>query len=418
MRTTLRTTTLALVWLAWATTTLAQQRATAVVPFEGRGADAMRRRVVQVLAEHADVIEAGRVDAAAAERGVRGTGEDGVVALASDVGAALVVQGSIEGSARAPRLTLVIRAADATVLANEAIRRERGRAGSDAFDARIVAVYQGAAAAYAASLAAARQEEVEEPEPVAPPPDAAPSDGLPLFVATAGLSIRNREAGFALSMGGRRRYDSGTFGELVLSVEARPFANAAHLGRGLFATFDFAHSVGFTSVVDDRDPSTPDPAVATNFARFYAGAGWLAPLGDVAEAGGGAGFGLDGYWLGAGNGVLPTAEYSYLRFAARGRIRFYREAAVLEMEIAYRAILGIGQLVPDFGNAWGVEGFDIGIGMTGTLLAISDLGFFWGARFDYVGYWLRFAGPALDAPVSAGSDGSIRVTLRVGWSFR
>lgn len=256
---------------------------------------------------------------------------------------------------------------------------------------------------------------------MAPPPAEAPQDGLAILSGTIGVTVRNRDAALDLAAGGHRTYSSGAYPEIALAVEARPFANDAHLGRGLYLQGSFGHSLGLRSVTEDLDCTTdPAPAgcnVGTNFLRFAVGAGWLAPIEDIAEVGAGVTVGYDGYEL-APNTVMPSAEYVYVRPGARGRIRLAREALVLDLEVAYRGVVGVGALATSFGEEAEAHGVDVGVGLGGNLFPVLDLGFTWAVRFDYVHYALSFAGAANDAPASGGSESSARVTLLVGWSIK
>ncbi len=387
---------------------------TAVAPFAGRSARTMQRAVERALADRADVVDGDEVRAAAEEAGVSGTEPSGVAELARAVGARLVVQGEVGWSRRAARVSLVVRAEDGSELASGSATYRRGRRGRSAFDRQVERVFDQSATALSARAPREPEpveEAPEEPEPVAAP-SAAPEDGLALVSLLAGIALRNREASVQLAGTGDRLYRSDPFPEIVLAVEARPFALESHLGRGLFVRGTFAHSVGLGS----QTMATSD-SVSTNFVRFAFDAGWLAPLGDVAELGAGLAVGYDGYHLGP-NVVLPTAEYVYLRPALRGRVRILKEAFVIDAEVGYRGVLGLGAIGPSFGEQAGAHGVDVGIGVGGNLYTIAGLGFTWAARFEWVGYFLSFSGVGSDAEGQSGEESAVRGTFLVGWSFR
>lgn len=387
---------------------------TAVAPFGGRGAGAVQRLVERALDERADVVDRGEVRDAAGRAGVSGTDASGVSELARALGADLVVQGEVSGTRRAQRVTLVVRAADGAELARGSATNRRGRGGRPAFERAVTEVFDRAASALPARRPAEPEPAIAEPEPEPEPapPAEAPADGLALVAITGGLSVRTRDAEIDLVAPGTRRYASGAFPEIVLAVEARPFANESHLGRGLFLHGSFAHSVGLGSTT----MGTGD-AVGTNFVRFALGAGWLAPLGEAAELGLGLAVGYDGYHLGP-NVVLPSAEYVYLRPALRGRVRVLREALVIDAEIGYRGVVGLGDIGPSFGAEAGAHGVDVGLGVGGNLYTISELGFTWAARFEWVGYFLSFAGNGSDTDGQSGAESAVRGVLLLGWSFR
>ena len=403
---------------AWPAVVSAQGPSVAVVPFSGRGSSTMRSRVARALRDRADVLSRRTVDAAASEASVDGTAQSGVAELASSLDADLVFQGEVGGPRRRPSVTLVVRASDGEELARGDATWGRGRRGRNAFESAVHGLWDRAAAALEARRAPPPEPEPileAEPEPEPEPVSEVPADGLALLAATVGVTIRTREADAALVSGGHRRYQlqSGVYPEIAIGLEARPFANDSHLGRGLFVSGLFAHSLGLAS----ETASSMVAVDATNFMRFELNAGWLAPLADVLELGVVFGGGYDGYHLGT-NVVLPTAEYAWLRPGARGRIRVAQETLVIDLSLAYRAVLGIGALAAAFGENAETHGVDVGIGLGGNLLLAAELGFTWGVRFEYVGYFTSYSGPAADEPATSGTEGSVRFALAAGWSFR
>lgn len=412
-------------WLLTPCVALAQQGSprTAVAPFEGRSASALRRAVAQAIDGEVDVVPDDEVEPSAEEAGVEGTGPSGVRELASALGADLIVQGSVSGTRRAQRVELVVRAADGDELARGTARYGRGRAARRRFSGDVRELLERAVSAWRAR-APAEPEPIEAPvEPEEPEVAAAevPDDGLAVLSGLIGVGVRNREATISLDPSGRRTYGSGIYAELAIALEARPFANDAHLGRGLFIQGSFGHSLGLRSETEDlacdTDPAPAGCNVSTSFLRFAIGAGWLAPIGDVAEVGAGITVGYDGYHL-APNTVMPSAEYLHIRPGARGRIRLAREALVLDLEVAYRGVIGVGELATSFGEEAGAHGVDVGAGIGGNLLGAMGLGLTWGVRFDYVAYFLSFAGAASDTPATSGSESAVRLTFLVGWSIK
>ena len=107
----------------------ASAQTVAVAPFEGRRSAAVERLVGRALSDRAEVVSRSDVRAAARRAGVSGTDAAGVEALASDVGAQIVVQGSVSGPRRRPRVELVFRAADGFELARGQSQVSRGRRG-------------------------------------------------------------------------------------------------------------------------------------------------------------------------------------------------------------------------------------------------------------------------------------------------
>ncbi|MEC7520020.1 MAG: hypothetical protein VYE22_09155 [Myxococcota bacterium] len=412
-------------FLIGSTAALASAQSVAVAPFEGRASGAVERLVSRAIGDRADVVSRGRVRSAARRAGVEGTAEAGVADLARDVGADMVVQGSVSGPRRRMRVELVFRDAEGRELVRGDSQVARGRRAQRAFSRDVEQLFDRARAELEARQA--EPEPAVEPEPIAPvaseapvepsaPAEPAPEDGLALVAVTAGAVIRTRDADVQLASGGHRGYElaSGAYAELLAQAEVRPFAAESHLGRGLWIEAAFAHSVGLQS----ETSSGGTMVETTNFLRFSAGAGFLLPADPMVEIGLGFGGGYDGYHLGS-NVVLPTAEYGWLRPGLRARIRFLKdETLVLDAGAGYRAVLGVGALATSFGEQTESHGFDIGVGLTGNLLTVADLGLTWGARFDFVGYWTSFAGTAMDEPATSGAETSLRFTLVAGWSFR
>jgi hypothetical protein len=421
-------------FLALPATSIAQDLPrTAVVPFEGRLAPTLRRAVSSAIEEDASLIPEDRVDQAAERADVEGTGANGVPALASSLDAELVVQGEITGSRRSQSVEIVIRSRNGTELARGTASYRAGRRFRQRFERSVRRVFTEAAGALERDAPRAdeqlEEEENERPpgmddeeeaapsQPAAPPPE----DGLAIVSILAGVGVRMRDADIELSAGDPRRYDA-VFPEIALGLEVRPFANDSHLGRGIFVHLDFGHSMGLGSrsraqTECDADPSLSGCGISTNFARFDLRAGWLAPIGDAVELGLGFGGGIDGFYLGP-NDVMSTAEFGYLRPAARARFRFAKEAFVLDVDAGYRGILGVGEIAPDFGQGASAHGVDIGAAFTGNMLSVAGVGFTWAARFDYVGYFTSFSGAASDATATSGTEHSVRGTVMIGWAFR
>lgn len=402
------------------------QHTVVVAPFAGRGGTTATRAVADALRDQADVVSSRAASRAASQAGVEGTGSNGVSELADAVNAQLVITGEVETTSagrsrrrrrRAPsQITarMVVYSASGQELARGEVTYASGRSGTADLVAEVGAMYSRATAALEAANAPPPEPEPEpgwEPEPEPEPASEAPADGLAILSGWLGLVVRTRDALVTLTPPGERRYGA-TYAELGFALEFRPFAKEGHLGRGTFASFDFFHSVGLGSVVDDPMMS----AVSTNFARFQLVAGWLAPLGDSVELGAGIGGGYEGYHF-SPNPILPTSELAYIRAAARARVRFMQETFALEIDLAYRGVLGNGDIAGAFGESASTHGVDVGAGLTGNLALVAQLGFTWAVRFAYVGYFSSYSGAATDAQGTSGSEQSIRFTLLAGWSF-
>jgi hypothetical protein len=411
--------------LAFASSAYAQVTPrTAIVRFEGNAAaPGIERRVRRILVDRTPVVETSQVNDAAESASVSGLEENGVAQLASELGAELVVQGNVTGTRRAPRLEMVVRSPDGA----ELVRGEsshRGGAWRD-FDNEVGEIFDRALAERsrrATPTAPSPRVHTPENEGETPPPrSVAPDDGLAIIALVIGDAVRTREASVELDTGGTPGYSVPAYPELRIGIEARPFANDTHLGRGLFINGFFGHSLGLTSRVSspmcNADPTQPNCTVSSNFARFAIGAGYLAPLENVIELGGGFTVGYDGFHFGP-NVAFPTTEYVYLRPGVRARIRLMQEALVLDAEVAYRGAVSVGAIAETYGDGANAHAIDLVFTAGGNFFPLFDLGFTWAVRFDFVKYFLFFSGPSTGPPADTGEDASFGASFLVGWSIR
>lgn len=398
-------------------TSRAQEPVVAVTPFAGRRAGAVTRLVGGALDDRVDLVSRGATTRAARSAGLEGTNDRGVRDLADALNADIVVLGEVSGTRRRTRVEIVMRSSDGAELASGNFVYRGGARGRRDLETEVASIWDRALAAWRALSAPAPVERAIRDEPqedTVEESSEAPQDGLAVLALTAGLTVRSRDTFVSLTGGGERRYSVPAYVELGFGLEVRPFAGEGHLGRGIYLNGDFANSVGLASQVED--PTMPTPVGGTNFLRFGIHAGWLAPIGAVVELGVGFGGGYDGYMIDM-NPILPSVEVGYLRPAARARIRLAQESLVLEIDLAYRAILGVGALASSFGVEIDAHGVDFGLGLTGNLFRVAELGFTWSARFSYVGYFVSFAGAATDEAGTSGSEQAIRFAFMVGWSF-
>lgn len=395
----------------------AQAPEAAITPFEGRRARAAQRAVRRAARNTFELAPRRRVRRVARREGVEGTGREGVSQLAEALDVDVVLQGEVEGRGRRARVTVVARTADGSEIGRETLDFPRTRATRRAFRESVDGLCVRAAdAARAQNEPEPEPEELppaleeEEPEPEAP--REGPQDGLAVLAATVGVVGRSRSASIELADGGNRGYES-FYSELRLAVEARPLANEPDAARGLYLRGAFAHSLGLGSQTEDGSVTVE----STNFVRFDVDAGYLFWV-DALEIGVGFGFGYDGYHL-ADNGILPTAEYLYLRPGARARIRLVdnAETLVLGIDAAYRAVLSRGAFSDSFGVDGDTHGLDLGASLGGNLFAAADVGFTWAVGVEYVGIFGSYAGLATDAAATSSAEHHIRLRAELGWSF-
>lgn len=388
----------------------AQEISIAVAPFRGRRAAPVTRVVAEALGERGTVVGTAETRRVARQAQVRGLDASAVPHLAEVLGADLVVLGEVRGPRRRTRVTVAIFTPDGTELGRGEVAYRPAR--RTALTEEVHRLFDlGQIAVEALRAPPPPPEPMPEPEPE-PEAESVPDDGLAFLDITVGFVIRSRSAAVNIIGSGQRLYDAAPYAELTLAAELRPLAGQAHLGRGVFARGRFAHSVGLGSRVDDPMMA----AVKTNFLRFEVAAGWLGPVTPEVEVGVALGGGLDGYFL-APNPALPTTEIGYVRPAARARIRLAEETLVLDAHLGYRGVVGLGALGRAFGEGAETHGVDVGLGLTGHLLRLAELGLRWRVLLEYVGYFTSFSGRAADAAATSGSEESLRLTIDVGWSF-
>lgn len=240
---------------------------------------------------------------------------------------------------------------------------------------------------------------------------AQPTEPEPIVVAHVGAALRSRNLGISFPDGTRRGYDILAYAELMGQVEARPLVTLADeeaLLAGMFARAHFAHSLELDSQVNGS-------AVETRFLRMGLDVGWLFPVDDEVELGLGFGFVFDGYYLSA-NALMPATEYLALRPTFRYRHDLLETLFVLELEGAYRGVVGFGGLNGAFGEDTEVHGFDLSAAIVGDLRT-EGAGFAYGVRFTWVTYLLFFSGAATSGAASDGGEHSARLEGFLGWAF-
>lgn len=241
---------------------------------------------------------------------------------------------------------------------------------------------------------------------------AQPTEPEPIVTAWVGASVRSRNLSVGFPNGSSRGYDILAYPELLGRVEARPLVTLAEdegeLLAGMFARAHFAHSL-------ELDSQNAGAAVETRYLRLGLDVGWLFPVDDAIELGLGFGFVFDGYYLGP-NALIPSAEYLALRPTLRFRHDLLDTLFVLELEAAYRGVVGFGGLNGAFGEDAEVHGFDVSAAIVGDLRT-EGVGFSYGVRFTWVTYLLFFSGAASDGAASEGGEHSARLEALLGWAF-
>ncbi len=407
---------------------------TAVLPFEGSGGLVVRRSVAHALEDmgRVSVMDEGLVDAAVSRSGASTTGPSGIDGLARQLAVRLVIQGEVAGRAARRSLDLVARDATGRQVAAEHTRLPPGGAGRRALDSALEQLLDAAIPQLPAGSGGsappvehpiARETSTSTSSSSASTSTSSTSgssggasgqatgewgEDPALLTIAAGIVVRSRDATVSLTDGTTRSYALSPYVEVHARIETRPLAHEQGYARGLYAYGEFGYGLGLTSRRADNSE------VATNFYRFGIHAGYLIPIAQLFEIGGGVGFGWETYELGT-NPAMPTATYPYLRPAIRARVRTLGELIVLNFEAGYRALFGRGALSDAYGPGGDSFGYDVGGGVTGTF----DFGLYYGVEFSWVQYVHNFAGsPASIGSGERGSDGGYRFTLSVGYAIR
>ena len=428
---------LAASWLA-PTAALAQVEL-AVLPFEGAGAAATRREVTVAL-EHESRVRV--ADAASVDAAVARLGAESVPAIARELGARVLVEGTLSGRGARRRLLLRARDAAGRELSSARARIARGAAGHRAREIALRTLIDGALVSLgpepstthppdaSSSSRGAPVVERDTASAGAPPRDAAahapdqrPEDGglasapptddgwgedPALLTVSVSPALRSREAQIVLEDQTARGFSAGPFFELGARVELRPLAHERSYARGIYATLDAGGAIGLSA------QGVGGANVGATFYRLALVAGYLVPIARLFEIGAGIGAGWDALQL-ATNGAMPTVEYPYLRAAVRARARLIGEGFVASVDGGYRALFGREGLSSAFGARGESFGWDVGAALSGTF----DVGLSWALEASYTQYVHTFGGPpGFLGNGTRGTDSGYRFALSIGYALR
>ncbi len=409
---------LGVVLVGWSLPVRAQVR-TAVLPFAGDGAATARAQVQTILEAARGVVpvELERVDSAA--RRVRASSESvrGIAELAEELGARLVVQGTVGGSGRRRVISLVSRDATGEAISSTSAEGTRlpvlRRAVTELLETSLALlpapVVEAVEAAPVLTESASRidAESAREAAP-AEAADERPWDRRSAILTfQAGAVPRSREADVTFEDGQHSRY-AAWYSEIGARAELRPLGADPGLGRGLYARGTFAHAVGLVTKVDTAGTEVP-----TTFFRADFALGYLLPIGETAELGLEFGAGWDTHTLGT-NTLLESAEYVFVRPGLRGRIRLVREWLVLDVQGGVRPALSRGDW-SRYGTGGDTLGFDLAAGLGGAWIPSGSVGLSWGVDLGWVSYGSSFTGSSTSPTAGkTATDGSVRVGLWAG----
>jgi hypothetical protein len=386
----------------------AQAERGVVLDFDGRGSGAARNAVVRAAADKLDMARSADVESAARNLGADLSQPAGIAAVAQDQGLTLVITGEVAGRGRRARTRIHV----FDDQGNEVAYREAGRpvgrrnrraiaqAASEAIDQALGAVAErrqqeelerqrAEEAARQAQLAAQAEAEGEEEEEAGTP------GGLPILAAFIGLDGRTRDAQADFPGGGGRRYDLSMYPELSLRLESFPLGGSSSALKGLYAQFDIAFALALSSQEVDAMGNPTGDELDTSAWRMLLQVGYQYPLADDAfRLGALVGFGIDSFSIGE-NDTLPSTSYKFLRIGAVGDARLYEELVRARIDIAYRVILGMGDIADEgeddrLGSEASGGAFDLGISLGGRI----DMGLSYALRFGFTRYNREFSGMA------------------------
>ncbi|MEM9067545.1 MAG: hypothetical protein AAGE52_03535 [Myxococcota bacterium] len=408
----------------------AQNRNGVVLRFPGWRGGQARSQVIRALEGRVTLTPRGDIEAAARGAGASLSDAEGMSTIAAEFGLQFFVQGRVRG--RGGRARTVIQIYDAN--GNEIARREGprpvGAARLRRIRARTLEAFEQAEASIAQAEAAeaerqrqeeaARQRELEaqlENEVIEEPVEEPSTEGaLPRIQALVGLDLRKRSADIDLGAAGGRRYRAGFYPEITLELRSFPAGAANSALRGIYTQFDFAVALGLST--QERDlAGNLGPEIGTSAWRLALHAGYVYPIADdTVRIGGIVGFGVDNFDIDE-NMTMASSRYTYLRIGLLADARLYEELLRARVDFGFRAVFGVGDLVPNFGASSSQNAIDLGLGVYGKI----DLGITYGLRFGYVRTKVDFSGVAGMGPAAATAeeltDTGVSFGLQVGYTY-
>ncbi len=405
-----------------------------VLDFDGRGSGAARNSVVRAAADKLDLARSRDIEGAARNLGADLSQPAGIAAVAQDQGLTLVITGEVVGRGRRARTHIHV----FDDQGNEVAYREGGRpvgrrnrraiqqAASEAIDQALTAVAErrrqeelerqrAEEAARQAQLAAQAEAAAEEEEEEAGTPG-----GLPVLAAFVGLDGRTRDAQADFPGGGGRRYDLSMYPELSLRLESFPLGGSSGAIKGLYAQLDLAFALALSSQEVDAMGNPTGDELDTSAWRMLLQVGYQYPLSDDAfRLGALVGFGIDSFSI-SENDTLPSTSYKFLRIGAVGDARLYENLVRARIDIAYRVILGMGDIADaNEDDRLGTEAsggaFDLGISLGGRI----DMGLSYAFRFGFTRYNRDFSGTAgTGIPENSNfADKGLNLSIQLGYTI-
>ena len=406
------------------------QDSVVVADFSGRGGKSARNAVVKALGDYT-LIPRADFESTAKEAGADLKSDAGLGLAATKTGARIVVVGRVTG--RSARTVVTMRAIgqDGNELAKERVRGNL-RLGKTAVKLKRAAkklVKDALGGAPAAAAVAADAEEggdknaqggdagaadvSEEEEEEDSPGDA--KTFVPHLLLAVGAQGRTREASFQRPTG-VSGYSLGFSPELVVHLEAHPFAALAPAVQGIYLQADFAYALSVSS-----EDAVAMASFESSAWRLSIDLGYLHPFakgafrfGLVVRA-----LSLDNFDI-SNNTVLPSS--SYLTAGTGGGLLAIAQIAgpvfQLRGEFIYQYVLGVGSLSDETNPAF-LGAYNGGHRIYGKLSVGGELSFF--TYWLYGGlsnYWLDFAAIGTAPGGASGTDTSFELGLLIGLVLR
>ena len=251
--------------------------------------------------------------------------------------------------------------------------------------------------------------DADQPKPADSPKDrTSSSEADPIATILVGIGGRTRNATITLTSGGKPKYESGVFPELLAHARFFPGAKSSKKGiRGLYLQLDAALGLKLESVV-----SGGSDKLGTTTYRFSGHFGYLHPF-MRAKFGVIAGAGLDEFEI-DDNVVLPSTTYVYGRVGLVGQYDLIPKMLYGRIDGGFRYPFSVGDL-KSFGSDAKGFGLDAGLSLGGQF----EVGFTWMLRFSWERMMLDFGGQA-ETVTHVGKDGTddnLLFQALVGWSF-
>lgn len=254
-----------------------------------------------------------------------------------------------------------------------------------------------------------------DPDRGGPTQTSSSSGGLvraePWFVLDAGLAVRGRYAEVSIPNGQSLVHRAPLIGEFVSQLSIRPLAPTEDPWLSGFVLR------GYAQVALAFGGDSPGGAIG---GESYGGGGhlgWLLSIDDLVEIGPLIGLGYQLFAL-DDNAFFPTSEY--LRFDAlvRASLPLISRRLSIAVEAGYQRTMTGGPLATEFGQSFGGNGFVFEAEASGSIVEESSVAFGWRANFRWNRTGLTMGGTARDVQGQGGVEEGVRGMVSVALHVR